>query len=100
MAYHIKPAEVQYLEVYVGDAKRPKRVPTAGSLPAKWLIRHAEVSALPDEQRGAAWFRFFYDLFREYVGEAVDSMTAEQLNQLAEAWGEVTEEQDGATPGE
>ena len=100
MAYTIKPTELSYLDVYVGTNKRPRRVPTAGSLPAPWLIRHNKIAQLPEDQRGAAWFEFFYELFREYVGPQVDSMTADQLNQLAEAWGDATEDKDGATAGE
>lgn len=100
MAYNIGKPEVQYLDVYVADAKRPKRVPLAGSLPAPWLIRHNKVASLPEDERGAAWFEFFYDLFRAYVGPQVDQMTADQLNELAEAWGDATEAEQGATPGE
>lgn len=100
MAYTIEKPEVQYLDVYVADAKRPKRVPLAGSLPAPWLIRHNKVASMPEDERGAAWFEFFYDLFRAYVGSQVDQMTADQLNELAEAWGDATEAEQGATPGE
>ena len=101
MAYRIAPPDIQYLEVYLNEEKKDaKRVPTAGSLPAPWLIRYNRVATLPDDERGAAYFEFFYDLFHHYVGEKVELMTADQLNQLAEAWAGDTEEQDGATPGE
>lgn len=100
MAYHIQPTEMHYMEVYIDGAKQPALIPTGGSLPAKWLIRQNHITDLPDEERGAAWFEFFYDLFREYLGAVVDLMTSEQLNQLAEAWGSETTEQDGAEPGE
>lgn len=100
MAYKISKPQQQYLDVYVGDAKRPKRVPLAGSLPAPWLIRHNKVAQLPDEQRGAAWFEFYFDLFHAYVGKEVELMTADQLNELAEAWADATTDEQGATPGE
>ena len=100
MAYTIGKPEVQYLDVYVADAKRHKRVPLAGSLPAPWLIRHNKVASMPEDERGAAWFEFFYELFRAYVGPQVDQMTSDQLNELAEAWGDATEAEQGATPGE
>lgn len=100
MAYRISKPKQQFLDVYVGDAKRPKRVPLAGSLPSPWLIRHNKVASLPDEQRGAAWFEFYYDLFHAYVGKEVELMTADQLNELAEAWADATTDDQGATPGE
>lgn len=100
MAYTIGKPKQQYLDVYVGEAKRPKRVPLAGSLPAPWLIRHNKVAKLPEDERGAAWFEFFYELFRNYVGPQVDNMTADQLNELADAWADATGDEQGATPGE
>lgn len=100
MAYNIKAPEQRYLEVYVGDSDKPKKVPLADSLPAPWLIRINHTAKLPEDERGRAWFELYYDLFRHYVGPEVDAMTSKQLNELAEAWEKATEEQDGTTPGE
>lgn len=100
MAYTIGKPKLQYLDVYVEGQKRPKRVPLAGSLPAPWVIRYNKVSQMPEDQRGAGYFEFFYDLFLAYVGKEVESMTSDQLNQLAEAWGDITEDEQGANPGE
>lgn len=100
MAYTIGKPNQQFLDVYVGDAKRPKRVPLAGSMPAPWLIRHNKITTMPEDERGAAWFEFYFDLFRAYVGPQVEQMTADQLNELAEAWADATANEQGATAGE
>ena len=100
MPYKIEPTKAKFLEVYVGDAKRPKKVPLAGSLPAPWILRINKTRALPDEVRGAAWFELLYALFREYVGPQVDQMTGDQLTELSDAWAEANEEEDGASAWE
>jgi hypothetical protein len=100
MAYTIGKPKQQFLDVYVGDAKRPKRVPLAGSMPAPWLIRHNKITTMPEDERGAAWFEFYYDLFRAYVGPQVEQMTADQLNELAEAWADAIANEQGGTAGE
>lgn len=100
MAYSIKAPEQRFLEVYIGESETPKKVPLAGSLPAPWLIRINSVSKLPEDARGAAWFELYYELFREYIGSDVERMTADQINALAEAWGDANNDEEGATPGE
>ena len=101
MAYEIKAPEQKYLEVYLGDSDKPKRVPLAESLPATWLIRINRVNKIKDEsEQNREWFELFYDLFREYLGPVVDAFTASQLNELSEAWSNANEEESGATAGE
>ena len=101
MSFTIPAPAQKYLEVYLGESKQPKRVPVAGSLPAPWLIRINKTQRIKDAaEREGAWFELFYDLFRAYLGADVDLMTANQINELAEAWSSAGEEQDGATEGE
>lgn len=101
MAYTIKPDDSKYLEVCFDGDERPKRVPTAGSLTVPWLIRYNKIAEIRDEdKRNAATFEYFYELFRQYLGNKVDLLTSDQFNELIEAWGGETEEQEGVTPGE
>lgn len=100
MSYRIPAREPKYLEVYVGNAKQPKRVPLMSSLPASWVLRANAINKMDEDDRGMAWFEFAYDLFHEYVGPQAERFTVEDVNDLLTAWNEANDEQDGAEAGE
>lgn len=100
MSYRIPKQPEKYLEVYVGEAKRPKRVPLMSCLPAPWLLKSNAIRKLPEDERGMGWFEFAYDLFHAYLGKDAELLTAEQLNELFAAWNDANEDTDGAEAGE
>lgn len=105
MGYRIKAQEQSFFEVTLAGRKAPKRVPLMSSLPVKWVRRankiRRETSSLDEGEAGTLWFDFACDLFADYLGqETVDNMTAQQVNDLFEAWSAENEDQDGANPGE
>lgn len=100
MSYRIPEREPKYLEVYIGNAKQPRRVPLMSSLPAPWVLRVNAIRKADEDERGMAWFEFAYELFREFVGPQVDKLTSDEINDLFEAWSDANQEQDGAEAGE
>lgn len=103
MEHSIESGEIRYLEVHIEGRKQVKRVPLASCLPVPRVVELGEVDALAasgDPTASARAMRWFYDLFREYVGADVDRLTAEQFGELTNAWREATERDSGATPGE
>jgi len=103
MEHSIESGEVRYLEVHIEGKRQPKRVPLASCLPVPRVVELGEIDALAasgDPSANARAMRWFYDLFREYVGADVDRITAEQFGALVTAWRDATEQDSGATPGE
>lgn len=101
MEHTIDQGEVRYLEVHVQGRKQPKRVPLAACLPVPRIVELGDIEAMGDTPEAqAASMRWFYALFREYVGADIDRLTAEQFGALMQAWRDASTEDSGATPGE
>lgn len=102
MEHIIEGGDTRCLEVHVKGRKGAKRVPLAACLPIARVVELGDIEAMGPEDLAAqaASLRWFYQLFREYVGADIDRIDAEQFGVLVEAWREASQEDSEATPGE
>ena len=83
MEHSIEAGERKYLEVHVAGRKQPKRVPLAACLPVPRIVELGDIEAMVDTPEAqAASMRWFYALFREYVGADIDRLTADKGNEI------------------
>lgn len=79
--------------------KKVYKMPLAASMPMTIAVRFSEIAALPEDQQGVESIKFQLEVLRRYVGDAADDLTASQVAEIFEAWGEESSEQ-GASLGE
>jgi len=79
----------------LGDSSKVYNLPLAASMPATKLSEMQQISKEGDE----AAFAFQLNLLRDYIGDAVDTLTAGDVKAIYEAWVEESSKQ-GAEVGE
>ena len=90
----------EVMEFTLGNSKKVHRLPLAASMPMATSLRFAEVAAMPDgEAKNLAAARLQFEMLREHIGEAADTLTTDQVAEVFEAWGQLSSEQ-GADAGE
>lgn len=86
---HFNTKKAECFEFTLGDDEKVYAIPYVQYMPLSLTVKLSDVSRIKDEdEKAAAALHAELDITRVYMGDVVDTLTAEQLGEIFAAWNE------------